>query len=241
MLKEIVFYVKGGNDVSKRWALSWSGGKDACMVLDHLIKRGDEVVCLITTLPKEIGRTFGHGERTELIQAQADAIGIPLEWISCSFDTYTKDFLSTLQSLKNKYEVDGVAFGDLYLDEHRGWGENVAEQAGLMSEFPLWMKKEDAASALKVFIDSGYKAKVIRISNSQLDELWLGREVDGSFLNEIVETGICPMGEAGEYHTYVYDGPLFQFQVMIEKGDIVELETTKRMELSLQEERVKKG
>ncbi|MDM5197936.1 diphthine--ammonia ligase [Fictibacillus enclensis] len=226
--------------MSKRWALSWSGGKDACMVLDQLIKQGDQVACLITTLPKEIGRTFGHGERTELIQAQAEATGIPLEWISCSFDTYTLDFLSTLKSLKNKYELEGVAFGDLYLDEHREWGENVAEQAGLISSYPLWMEKEDAAAALKVFVDSGYKAKVIRISNSRLDEKWLGREVDASFLNGIQETGICPMGEAGEYHTYVYDGPLFRFQVPVEIGDIVELETTKRMELTLLEERVNK-
>ncbi|MDN4524468.1 diphthine--ammonia ligase [Fictibacillus fluitans] len=227
--------------MNKRWVLSWSGGKDACMVLDQLTSQGYQVVCLITTVPKEIGRTFGHGERTELIQAQADAIGIPLEWISCSFDSYTEDFISSLQSLKNKYEVDGVAFGDLYLDEHREWGENTAEQAGLLSGFPLWMKKEEAGAALKAFVDSGYKAKVIRISNRKLDENWLGREVDVSFLNEIVETGICPMGEAGEYHSYVYDGPLFRYKIPIEKGDIVELETTKRMELILRKDHSNKG
>ncbi len=220
--------------MAKRWALSWSGGKDACMVLDQLVKQGEEVTCLMTTLPKEIGRTFGHGERTELIQAQADALGIPLEWIPCSFESYTANFISELKSFKQKYKLDGVAFGDLYLDEHRQWGENVAEQTGLEAVYPLWMKKEEAPSALKNFVESGYKAKIIRVSNAHLEEKWLGREIDVSFLNDIQETGICPMGEAGEYHSYVYSGPLFRRAIPVTSGEIVELETTKRMELSLQ-------
>lgn len=218
--------------MAKRWALSWSGGKDACMVLDRLVKQGDEVVCLMTTVPKEIGRTFGHGERQELIQAQADALGIPLEWIPCSFESYTEDFIASLQEYKQKYSLNGAAFGDLYLDEHREWGEGVAEKAGLEAIYPLWMKKEEAESALKSFVGSGYKAKVIRVSNAVLDESWLGREVDDSFYTEILNTNICPMGEAGEYHTYVYDGPLFRKLIEVQCGEIVELETTKRMELS---------
>ncbi|MDN4074316.1 diphthine--ammonia ligase [Fictibacillus terranigra] len=220
--------------MAKRWALSWSGGKDACMVLDQLVKQGEEVVCLMTTLPKETSRTFGHGESKELIQAQADALGIPLEWIPCSFDSYTENFISELNSFKRKYELDGVAFGDLYLAEHRQWGENVAKQAALEAIYPLWMKKEEALLALKNFVESGYRAKIIRVSNGFLDEKWLGREIDTSFLNDIQETGICPMGEAGEYHSYVYSGPLFRYRVPVKSGEILELETTKRMELSLQ-------
>src|SRR4051794_20594996 len=101
------------------------------MALDSLIRQGYEIACLVTTVPKEIGRTFGHGERTEMITLQGESLSIPVYFIECSHENYTDQFIKTVLSLKNQYKIRGIAFGDLYLDEHRDWGEKVANAAGI--------------------------------------------------------------------------------------------------------------
>ncbi|MFC0189542.1 diphthine--ammonia ligase [Fictibacillus aquaticus] len=213
-------------------AISWSGGKDSCMMLDKLVKSGHKAACLITTVPADINRTFGHGERIEAIQRQADALGIPLEFVSCTFETYTTDYVERLNVLKQKYELEAIAFGDLYLTEHREWGEKAVDEADISALYPLWMKEDEAFSALQTFIESGYKAAVIRVRDDKLSEDWLGRELDKSFLQDIAREKVCPMGEAGEYHTYVYDGPLFKQPILFEKVEVLQLETTKRLEIA---------
>lgn len=213
-------------------ALSWSGGKDGCMALHRLIEQGHSVKCLFTTLPDDIdGRTFGHGEKAGSIQLQGEALGIPVEFIHCTFKTYTEDVKNALIQLKDKYGLDAVAFGDLYLQEHRDWGESVCEDVGLRAVYPLWMQESEALAALRMFVDSGYKATVIRIREDKLPVSWLGRPLDEHFFADIQKEGACPMGEAGEYHTYVYDGPLFQSKIDFSSGEILQLETTKRMEI----------
>lgn len=215
----------------KKAALSWSGGKDGCMALDLMVKKGVKVECLLTTVPKELGRTFGHGEKQELIALQGEALGIPVRFIECTFEGYTDSFTAALKDVKKEYGLDMIAFGDLYLNGHREWGEKTADAAGLEASYPLWMKEEEAHSALETFAASGYKARVIRVRDEILGTEWLGREVDDSFARDIRNTDSCPMGEAGEYHTFVCDGPLFRKKVSFDTGEIIQLETTKRLEL----------
>lgn len=210
--------------------LSWSGGKDCCMALDTLSKQGYEVVSLVTTVPKELGRTFGHGERAEMIQLQGEALSLPVHFIECSYDSYTDQFVETLQTMKNQLEISGIAYGDLYLDGHREWGEKVAKLAGVEALYPLWTNKENSLSLLKNFVDSGYNAVTIRVSKDLLDDSWLGRFIDESFLLDVQKTTICPMGESGEYHTFVFDGPLFSKRIQLEEGEFIQLETTKKLE-----------
>lgn len=216
--------------MKKRIALSWSGGKDCCMALDTLILQGFEVVCLVTTVPIEIGRTFGHGERTEMIKLQGDALNIPVYFIECTYENYTDQFVNAVQSLKNQFHITGIAFGDLYLAEHREWGEKVADAAGVEAWYPLWMKKEAALQSLDKFVQSGYEAIVIRVREDVLDDTWLGRVIDESFLQDVQNTSICPMGESGEYHTFVFDGPLFSKRIQLDQGELIQLETTKKLE-----------
>ncbi|WP_413298975.1 diphthine--ammonia ligase [Bacillus sp. 1P10SD] len=218
--------------MKKRIALSWSGGKDCCMALDTLIKKGYEVACLVTTVPKELGRTFGHGERIEMISLQGEALSIPVHFIECSYNTYTDQFVTALQTLKKQYKITGIAYGDLYLDEHRDWGEKVAAAADVKSLYPLWSQKEDALQLLKNFVQSGYEAVVVRVREDVLDETWLGRNLDESFLQDVQKTTICPMGESGEYHTFVYDGPLFSKRFQLVPGEFIQLETTKKLEFT---------
>lgn len=216
--------------MKNRIALSWSGGKDCCMALDTLISQGFEVVSLVTTVPKELGRTFGHGERTEMIKLQGESLNIPVHFIECTYENYTSQFVNAIEHLKNQLNITGIAYGDLYLDEHREWGEKVAAAANVDSLYPLWMKKEEALQSLGKFVQSGYEAIVIRVREDVLEDKWLGRIVDETFLRDVQQTTICPMGEAGEYHTFVYDGPLFSKRIQLEQGELIQLETTKKLE-----------
>lgn len=218
--------------MKKRVALSWSGGKDGCFALDVLTKQGVDVVCLVTTVPKEIGRTFGHGEKMEMVKLQSEALMIPAEFISCTFESYTESFAIALEELKDRYKIEGIAFGDLYLDGHRKWGEELAEHVGLEAIYPLWGKKENALHSLETFIHSGYKATIIRVREDILDETWLGRQLDLSFLNDVKKKEMCPMGESGEYHTFVFDGPMFKKTITLQQPEIIELETTKKLEFT---------
>ncbi|MDZ5473032.1 diphthine--ammonia ligase [Bacillus sp. 31A1R] len=217
--------------MTQKIALSWSGGKDSCLALHTLMEQGYEVVSLVTTVPKELGRTFAHGERTELIKLQGESLNIPVHFIECQFESYTENFFDSLKELKQTHGITGIAYGDLYLDEHRDWGEKVADQANLTAIYPLWMKKEDSLSALEKFVQSGYQAVVIRVREDVLDDTWLGKPLDEKFLEEIqLNTEVCPMGEAGEYHTFVYDGPLFTKRIELQEPSFIALETTKRLE-----------
>ena len=200
------------------------------MALDTLISQEYEVVCLVTTVPEEIGRTFGHGERTEMIKLQSEALNIPVHFIECTYETYTDQFVKTVQTLKHQFHITGIAFGDLYLDEHREWGEKVADAASVEALYPLWMKKGAALQSLDRFVHSGYEAIVIRVREDVLDDTWLGRLIDESFLLDVQKTTICPMGESGEYHTFVYDGPLFLKRIQLDQGELIQLETTKKLE-----------
>lgn len=200
------------------------------MALDALISQGFEVKCLVTTVPKELGRTFGHGERTEMIKLQGEALNIPVHFIECTYENYTDQFVNAVQSLKNQFHITGIAFGDLYLAEHREWGEKVAETALVEALYPLWMKKEAALQSLDKFVQSGYDAIVIRVREDVLDDSWLGRIIDESFLHDVENTSICPMGESGEYHTFVFDGPLFSKRIQLDQGELIQLETTKKLE-----------
>ncbi|PAQ15649.1 hypothetical protein CD798_05440 [Bacillaceae bacterium SAOS 7] len=217
--------------MGKRVALSWSGGKDSCMALDLLVKQGYEIACLITTVPKEIGRTFGHDEKTELIERQSNALSLPLHFVRCSLDRYTETFIEDLVQLKERFQLEGIAFGDIYLDGHREWGENVAAAVGLPALYPLWSKEEDSLQLLQNFIQSGYKAVIIRLRLDVLDDTWLGRQLDEDFYVDIQSQDLCPMGEHGEFHTFVYDGPLFHHPIHLTYGEIVTSERSKRLDI----------
>ena len=200
------------------------------MAFDTLVSQGFEVVCLVTTVPKELGRTFGHGERMEMIKLQGEALNLPVHFIECTYENYTSQFVNAVEYLKSQFNVTGIAYGDLYLDEHREWGEKVAAAADVEALYPLWMKKEEALQSLGKFVQSGYEAIVIRVREDLLDDTWLGRTIDESFLQDVRKTTICPMGETGEYHTFVYDGPLFSKKILLEHGELIQLETTKKLE-----------
>ncbi|WP_046174714.1 Dph6-related ATP pyrophosphatase [Domibacillus indicus] len=219
--------------MTERYALSWSGGKDCMMALHKLKKQQLDVVCLVTTAPLETGRTFGHDEKMELIEAQGKALGLPVHFIRCRYDHYTEDFIQDLQMLKKSFSLDGIAYGDIYTDAHFEWGENTAGASRLKAVFPLRAAPAEAFKMLQEFINTGYKASIIRVRKDRLTPAYLGRKLDASFAADIIQTDCCPMGENGEYHTFVYDGPLFKKQIPIQTGNVAESEAAYRLELFL--------
>lgn len=194
-------------------ALSFSGGKDSCLAVYRLQKQGYEVSCLITTVWRESNETVAHGEKLEHIEKQAASIGIPVHFIETDFKTYTANFTETLKTLKAQDQMKGIAFGDIYLEGHREWGEQVAKQAGLEAIYPLWTDQQHVQDLLKQFVALGFQARVIKVDPDKLPESWVGRLVDESFINDIRMKNVCPMGESGEYHTAVFDGPIFKGQL----------------------------
>ncbi|MGY0694403.1 Dph6-related ATP pyrophosphatase [Virgibacillus sp. FSP13] len=190
-------------------ALSFSGGKDSCLALYRLQQQGYDVSCLITTIWQEKQETVAHGEKLDQIEKQAERIGIPVHFIKTDFTEYTQDFVRTLQDLKKNNKIDSVAFGDIYLEGHREWGEQVAEKAGVAPIYPLWTDQHEVLDLLREFVASKFQARVIKVDNTKLPESWIGRLIDESFITDISKKDVCPLGESGEYHTTVFGGPIF--------------------------------
>lgn len=197
--------------MTKKIALSFSGGKDSCLALYQLQEQNIDVACLVTTVWKANQQTVAHDEKRDRIKDQADSFNIPVRFIETDFDTYKTDFVETLKELKRLFAIDGVAFGDIYLEGHRDWGEQVAKEAELKAFYPMWSKKEDALDLLRQFVLLDFKAEVIKVDATKLPQEWVGRRLDEAFIQAIMQQDVCPMGESGEYHTTVFDGPVFSY------------------------------
>ncbi|HLS08770.1 diphthine--ammonia ligase [Lentibacillus sp.] len=194
----------------KQLALSFSGGKDSCLALYYLEREGFDVKCLLTTVWKNEQTTVAHDEKRSRVEHQAERLGIPVHFIETNFHTYADDFVFYIKEMIRCYGIDGIAFGDIYLEGHREWGEKMAEGAGVQAVYPLWSDRAEVSVLLQEFVSLGFRAEVIKTDPEKLPQSWTGRTLDESFISDIMTYhDVCPMGESGEYHTYVYEGPIF--------------------------------
>lgn len=158
-----------------------------------------------------------HGIPSWLIQEQARNINIPLIQVPTSRNHYETHFKTILSQLKIQ-GIDAGIFGDIYLEPHREWIERVCSEMDIKPLFPLW--GADTTQLLKDFIGSGFKAVTVAIRNDKLTENWLGRLLDDAFYEDITKMpNIDACAEQGEYHTFVYDGPLFSNPVKFLTGE----------------------
>jgi uncharacterized protein (TIGR00290 family) len=207
--------------------LSWSGGKDSSLALHELKENkryeNHEVKSLITTLTKDYDRVSMHGVRRTLLLAQSEAIGIPLEevWIQskASNEMYQEEMAKSLTKIKNRYNISKVIFGDLFLEDIRAYREKFLQRLGMDCEFPLWRK--DTYKLASLFVDSGFRAIICTVDPKKLDPKFCGREFDRQFLSEVPQ-GVDPCGENGEFHTFVYAGPIFSHTLRVKKGQVVQ-------------------
>jgi uncharacterized protein (TIGR00290 family) len=203
--------------------LSWSGGKDSSLALHEIMKTEADLRGLLTTITKDYDRISMHGVRRELLRQQAVSLGLPLYEVSipkdASNEIYEKETESVLLRLKKSNTITAVAFGDLFLQDIREYREKLLGRLELDCIFPIW--GQDTKKLAYQFIQNGFRAIVCTVDPKKLDKRFCGAEFDGSFLSEIPDT-VDPCGENGEFHTFVYDGPIFKDRLRISIGEIVE-------------------
>jgi len=190
---------------------SWSGGKDCALATYKALSQGYEVVRLLNMISEDGERSRSHGILTGVLDLQSEAIGIPIIHVKSSWEDYEENFKKAVRGLR-KEGVKGGVFGDIDLEEHRGWIERVCEGLGIKPIMPLW--KIEPKKLLSEFWELGFKARVIA---TELDEDLLGKNIDKAFITEIQRFNPHPCGENGEYHTFVTDGPLFKKRLKVKE------------------------
>jgi uncharacterized protein (TIGR00290 family) len=206
----------------KRILLSWSSGKDSAWSLHVLRQRGEyEVAGLLTTFNEEAGRVAMHAVRRELVERQAAAAelplwAVPLPW-PCSNDQY--EALMAQGCAKAIAEgIDGVAFGDLFLEDVRAYRVKQMKGTGLEPIFPVWgMPTRELAREM---IAAGVRAKLTCVDTEKLDRSFAGREFDEALIADFPE-GVDPCGERGEFHSFVYAGPMLNGVIPVSVGETV--------------------
>jgi uncharacterized protein (TIGR00290 family) len=209
----------------KNVALFWSGGKDAAMALLKIMQSDKYEAKLLITTITENNSVAMHGIPFEFIRQQAIEIDLPiLEMKLAEFSSnalYAKVFSEVCQQAKNQYEIEYLAFGDIYLEEIKTYREKLSSENDLKALFPLWKIPSD--ELFKEFIQLGFKAKTIVVDASKLDKSWLGRELNNTFKENSPE-GIDICGEDGAYHTLIYDAPYFKNRFGFPKGSVIKKE-----------------
>jgi uncharacterized protein (TIGR00290 family) len=206
----------------KRILLSWSSGKDSAWSLHVLRQRGEyEVVGLLTTFNAEADRVAMHAVRRELVERQAAAAGLPLWGVPlpwpCSNEQY-EALMAEACAKAVREGIEGVAFGDLFLEDVRAYRENQMAKTGLEPIFPVWGLP--TVELAREMIASGLRAKLTCIDTGKLDRSFAGREFDARLLGELPD-GVDPCGERGEFHSFVYAGPMFDSSIEISVGETV--------------------
>jgi len=208
-----------------RVAVSWSGGKDSCLAYYRAILRGFNVAYLLNIAVREHGEYRVHGLNPAVIRAQSQALGIPMIQRQASWETYENVFKEAVRSLK-KLGVEGVVFGDIWLEEHKEWIDKVCSELEVAPITPLW--KNDPKHILEEFIENGFEALIVCIRADLLPKEMLGRKVDEHFLEDLCRfrdsrfVDLC--GEFGEYHTLVINGPVFLKKLRILSSRVIWLQ-----------------
>jgi uncharacterized protein (TIGR00290 family) len=204
-------------------ALSWSSGKDSAWTLHLLRQQPDiQVIALITALNSEAGRVAMHAVRRELVQAQAERTGIPLWAVELPWPCSNLEYEDRMRTLCQRATAEGVtavAFGDLFLQDVRDYRIRQLQGSGLEPLFPVWQIPTGQLS--RDLIAAGVKAKVTCVDPSKVAKSFAGREYDLSLLNAL-PAGADPCGENGEFHTFVYDAPVFSHPIEVRNGALVE-------------------
>ncbi|MBI5629919.1 MAG: adenine nucleotide alpha hydrolase [Elusimicrobia bacterium] len=199
--------------------LSWSGGKDSAMAAYHLrASQKYEIAALMTTLTVGFDRVSMHGVRRELLERQAESLGIPLHTIMIPQDCPNEIYEARLREVLGRFKAQGitkVAFGDLFLEDLRQYRDEHLARIGMTGVYPLWMR--DTEELARTFIGLGFKAILSCVDTRAIDASFAGREIDCGLLGDLPESA-DPCGEYGEYHSFVYVGPIFKKAIACRAG-----------------------
>jgi uncharacterized protein (TIGR00290 family) len=218
----------------------WSGGKDSAMALHALLQHNEvRITALLTTVTEGYERVSMHGVRRELLERQAKSIDLPLQEVrippQCSNPLYEARME---EALRTHYAngVRSVAFGDIFLEDLRAYREKNLARIGMTALFPIW--KRDTRELIGHFHSVKFRSIAVCIDGKVLPHSFAGRELDDTFFRDL-PPGIDPCGENGEFHTFVFDGPIFRSPIPVRTGDVIERDSFVFCDLLPMEEKTK--
>jgi uncharacterized protein (TIGR00290 family) len=201
----------------------WSGGKDSAMALHSVLQRDDlQVVSLLTTVTEGYERISMHGVRRELLLRQAESIGLPLHEVRIPPQCGNPLYEARMEEALRVHYANGVrtvAFGDIFLEDLRAYRENNLARIHMTAIFPIW--KRDTRELVQHFHANRFRAIAVCINPKLLDRSFAGRELDETFFRDL-PPGVDPCGENGEFHTFVFAGPIFKTEIPFHVGGVVD-------------------
>lgn len=202
--------------MNNKFVLSYSGGKDCMLALYRKIQEGCIPVALLTTVKKSDCETWTHGLSYDLLEQVSKSLEIPVIYAECDVSEYETKFEEKLKVAK-EMGATSVVYGDIDIELHKQWGIDRAINTGLNYEFPLW--QENREKLVHEAIDNGFKAIIKKVNLDYMNEDFLGKTLTKELVEKIKSTGSDPCGENGEYHTFVVDGPIFNYRIEVKQDD----------------------
>jgi len=202
--------------------VSWSGGKDSCLALDELRQNENlRVEGLLTTVTRDFDRISMHGVRRSLLERQADSLGLPLHQVFISKGASNAEYEAKMAEaflLFRARGIETIAFGDLFLEDIKAYRDRFLARHGMTGLYPIW--KRNTSALIGEFIAKGYKSVIVCVDPKQLDASFAGRMMDERLLAEL-PSHVDPCGENGEFHTFVFAGPMFRETVRFTLGEVL--------------------
>lgn len=210
------------NRMSEKVLFSWSGGKDSALALYEICKTGKyEISALLTTVTEDYDRVSIQGVRRVLLEKQTESLGYNLEKIFISKKSSNEEYEFKMRGVLERYlklGVSHVVFGDVFLEDVRRYRDENLDKLGMKGIYPLW--KLDTTDLAHRFIDLGFKAIITCVDSKTLDRKFVGKLFDEQFLSELPPK-VDPLGENGEFHSFVYEGPIFRERISYTRGEVV--------------------
>ncbi len=197
---------------------SWSGGKDACFACWLAKERGGQTVAIYTMMDETGEHTGSHGLHRDIIQAQADALGVPVLFRSVPRGSYENHMKDVVREAQKRFDVTSVVFGDIDLDVHKVWLNRVTDETSIIPRFPLWQYPR--RQLLDDVLAAGFKTMIVSVKHEKMDQKYLGQIMTPELADEIEALGICPTAEDGQFHSLVVDGPCFSVPLKVRAGGI---------------------
>lgn len=208
---------------------SWSGGKDCTLALDRFSKANPAAkITLLTMIKNDSKKTGAHDLSEAVLTRQAKAMGFEIQFGFAQNADYREKWLAEIKKLKTEGVTGGI-FGDIDLQVHYDWITEVLNEVSLKVHMPLW--KENRISLVEEILEKGYKAKIVSININTTPEKYLGLDLTNDVVEQMKKEGIDPSGEGGEFHSFIYDGPLFKKPLTFSTGKIEKIEHHLCMEI----------
>lgn len=208
--------------MTEKVLFSWSGGKDSAIALYKIQRNQDyKILALFTTVTKDYDRISMHGVRRILLQKQVECMGLSLHEVFIPRNGSNEEYDSIMKEEMIRFREKGISsvvFGDIFLEDVKNYRERNLSEVAMKGIFPIW--NSDTADLAKDFIASGFKAVVTCVDSKALDEKFVGKILDEHFLSEL-PSNVDPCGENGEFHSFVFDGPIFKQAVKFKKGEVL--------------------